>query len=565
MFHLPRLLLALLGACLPALAHAQRCPDWAPERTRNELAALQTQISEWDDAYHVHGISRVPDELYDQSRTRLDALRACFPQQAGSAPLPLRNAGGAVVHPVPHTGVDKLKDEPAVRRWLQGKRDVWVQPKVDGVAVTLIYRNGEFEQLISRGDGVAGHDWSRHAAAIQAIPRTLPVRGNLVLQGELYWRLDGHAQAASGSRNARGQVAGLMARKTIDAEQGGKLALFVWDWPHGPATMPERLAGLVAMGFDDSRRYSEPVDDFEQAAQWRETWYRQPLPFASDGVILRQGQRPPAERWQAKAPHWIAAWKYPFAQALAEVRAVRFSVGRTGKITPLLELSPVRLDDRQVSRISLGSWQRWQALDIRPGDQVAISLAGLTIPRFDSVVSRATERQPLVAPDPANHHALSCWQASAGCQQQFKARLTWLAGKNGLALGGVGPGTWETLIDAGLVHGLLDWLTLDAEQLVNIPGLGERSSAKLAASFRLARERPFSQWLKAIGVPTTGSMPLDDNHWQALVERSPEQWRRLPGIGPGRAAQLQAFFQDPNVLALGERLGALGIAGFQAP
>ncbi|MCP6215435.1 ATP-dependent DNA ligase, partial [Klebsiella pneumoniae] len=88
----------------------------------------------------------------------------------------------------------------------------------------------------------------------------------------------------------------------------------------------------------------------------------------------------------------------------------------------------------------------WQALDIRPGDQVAISLAGLTIPRFEQVVHRASERQPMAPPDPARYHALSCWQASEGCEEQFVARLVWLSGKQGLALPGLGPGTWRTLV-----------------------------------------------------------------------------------------------------------------------
>ncbi|EPN26568.1 NAD-dependent DNA ligase LigB, partial [Pseudomonas syringae pv. actinidiae ICMP 19070] len=135
-------------------------------------------------------------------------------------------------------------------------------------------------------------------------------------------------------------------------------------WPDGPADMAQRLAGLQALGFNDSVAYTHPLENQAQAADWREHWYRNPLPFATDGVIMRQGQRPPAQRWQASAPYWIAAWKHPYAQALAEVRKVHFNIGRSGKITPVLELTPVRLDDRTVSRISAGSLPRWEKLDI---------------------------------------------------------------------------------------------------------------------------------------------------------------------------------------------------------
>ena len=104
-----------------------------------------------------------------------------------------------------------------------------------------------------------------------------------------------------------------------------------------------------------------------------------------------------AERWQVSAPYWAVAWKYPASNALALVRKVQFKIGRTGRITPLLDIEPVTLDDRQIRRVSVGSLQRWRALDIAPGDQVAISLAGLTIPRLESVVLRSPQRQAILA------------------------------------------------------------------------------------------------------------------------------------------------------------------------
>ena len=146
-----------------------------------------------------------------------------------------------------------------------------------------------------------------------------------------------------------------MARKQLTAAEAAQIGLFVWDWPQGPATLSERLEQLAGLGFAEPREYSRPIGGFADAQQWRARWYRSPLPFASDGIILRQSRRPAAERWQAKAPYWIAAWKYPYAQVLASVRQVDFRIGRTGRITPLLEIEPVTLDDRQIRRVSLGS------------------------------------------------------------------------------------------------------------------------------------------------------------------------------------------------------------------
>lgn len=556
---LPRLLTGLLLTCLCLGTVAGECPAWLPARAAQELAALQKQIDLWDDSYHRQGRSLIADELYDQSFARLSQWRQCF--SPGSATDPLRTASGPLTHPVPHTGLEKLPDAGAVEHWLRGRTQVWAQPKVDGVAVTLVYRNGLLVQAISRGDGVHGQDWTDSARQVGAIPQRLSEPRDLVVQGELYWRLADHVQAIAGSLNARGTVAGLMARKTLSVEQAEGIGLFAWEWPHGPTSLPARIAELEKLGFSSSAQYTQVINSIAEVERWRDHWYRSPLPFASDGIVLRQEQRPPAERWQAKAPYWIVAWKYPFAQALAEVRKVHFKIGRTGRITPVLELIPVTLDDQQIKRVSVSSLQRWQTLDIRAGDQVAISLAGLTIPRLDGVVLRNTERPEMNVPLAADFHPLSCWQPTPGCQSQFLARLTWLSGKHGLDLPHVGPGTWEKLLETGHLNGLLDWLTLDAQELANIDGFGERSATRLASSFDNARQRPLARWLKALGMPPIGQAHLGDS-WRELAQRDIEQWQAQPDIGPGRAAQLSAFFRDPQVVALSETLRRAAIDGF---
>jgi len=556
-----QLLLVLLFALHTPLASATSCPDWKPQQAEAEVAQLRATLARWDEHYHRQGLALVADELYDQSRERLNHLQQCF--AVGSSPSPLTSARGPVPHPVPHTGVDKLADRQAVGRWLTGKTGVWVQPKVDGVAVSLTYQQGRLVQLTSRGDGVHGHDWSRHIPELGAITRQLPMPVDLHLQGELYLRLNEHVQAKAGSANARGTVAGLLARKQLSAEQADTIGLFVWSWPQGPGQQAERLAQLAQLGFPDSLRYSIAIDTLEDAAHWREHWYRSPLPFATDGVILRQGSRPPAQRWQAKAPYWIAAWKYPYVQALAEVRDVRFRVGRTGRVTPIVHVQPVTLDDRRISQVSLGSLGRWQALDIRPGDQVAISLAGLTIPRLDHVVHRAVERQPLAVPAPDQHHAHSCWQASEGCEEQFIARLAWLGGKQGLALPRTGPGTWRRLVEAGLVTSMTDWLHLDAERLQQVPGISSLTAAQLLGSFDQARSRPFDQWLRGIGAPVSKHQQLTGD-WAELASRSTGQWQTVPGIGAKRSRQLVDFFAAPEVQAVAARLAKTGIEGFPA-
>lgn len=554
-----RIALALLYLLSP-LTVAADCPDLSPPQAHAELAARSEQIAQWDDAYHRQGVALIADELYDQARSQLELLRDCFPDTHATA-NPLANSGGPLKHPVTQTGLNKLADESAARQWISTHQELWIQPKVDGVAVTLVFQDGRLQQAISRGDGSSGQDWTANARRIPTLARPLASTGTLILQGELYWRLPGHIQAKDGSLGARGKVAGLMARQTLSANEAAQIDLFIWDWPAGPADMRERLEGLRALGFEQPQQLSQPISSFEQAQHWRDTWYRGALPFASDGVVLKQGTRPAAEHWQATPPSWAAAWKYPISQALAEVRAVHFNIGRTGRITPVLSLQPVRLDDRSISRVSLGSLQRWQQLDIRPGDQVTIALAGLTIPRVDAVLWRTPQRLELAVPNAADYHAGSCWQSSPACASQFRARLIWLSGKQGLALPGVGPGSWDKLLKAQQLNGLLDWLSLSPEQLSATPGLGTRSAANLSHSLQSAHQRPFLTWLRALGLPSTGDAKLPNN-WEQLAGRSPQQWQTEPGISAHRAQQLSAFFQQPQLLALRTQLQAAGVEGF---
>jgi len=542
---------------------AADCPDWSPAQARQELNALHARLDGWNHAYRVSGQSPVDDAVYDQALRRFAGWRECFPAQSPAPPTHLADAGGSTRAPVVQTGLAKLPDAAALAAWMhaRGDRDLWVQPKADGVAVTLLYMDGQLRQAISRGDGVHGLDWTARVQRIDAIPKQLPhAPARVVLQGEIFWRVPGHVQARDGGANARSAVAGALARDALDAATAAKMGLFVRDWPSGPADMPARLAGLKAMGLNDSVAYTHVVSSLAEVRRWREQWYRHAMPFAADGTVVRQGHRPAAATWQAAPPAWAVAWKYPAAQALAEVLAVSFTVGRTGRITPVLELEPVQLDDHRVQRVSVGSLRRWRQLDIRPGDQVEVVLAGLTIPRLQSVVWRTQQRAVLTPPDPQAYDALICWQVATACRQQFLARLLWLGGRQGLQLDGLGTDTWQALIDAGLIHGLLDWMNLTPAQLAGVPGIGRARAAALVQTFASARGRSFEHWLHALGMPASGHAKLPD--WTTLSARRASQWQAIEGIGTGRADHLVAFFGHPAVREQATRLHAAGVQGF---
>jgi DNA ligase (NAD+) len=546
-------------ALLPAIGAA--CPAWDAIQAQEQLQALDTQLRHWQTAYHRDGLAEVNDEVYDQAVVRLRLWAQCFPGVTLPAYAPLASATGPIPHPTPHTGVAKLIDAGDAKAWLAAREEVWVQPKIDGVAVTVIYARGHLAQVISRGDGTHGHDWTANARHIPGLPALLPQPRDLELQGEIYLRLNNHVQAQAGSINARSQVAGLLARRELTASEARQLDFFPWDWPKGPGTQAERLADLARLGFEAPHAYSHRVHNVEEASAWRDRWYNSPLPFATDGIILRDSHRPAAHRWKAQTPYWIAAWKYPWRSVLAEVRDVTFEVGRTGRITPVLELHPVRLDDRMIKRTSLGSVRRWQALDVQPGDQVSLELAGLTIPRIGEVVWRNPLRTPVQAPDPKRYDLLSCWQPVDGCRSQYLSRLQWLSNPQALGLAHIGKGTWRRLLDAGLMPELHSWLALDEATLAQVDGIGPRSARRIADSFAKARKKPFGNWLKAMSMPPMGNTGFPGN-WAALAGRDAERWARESGVGSTRASKLVAFFHHPSVMKMAAALHRLGVDGF---
>ena len=179
-----RLVASLLALVSPICLAA--CPPWSAERARSEIGELTQRLAAWDDAYHRRGLAPIDDELYDQARARLQQWQQCFAAQNAPSPSPLAKAGGPLLHPVAQTGLAKLADVAELRAWMAARDDLWIQPKVDGVAVTLVYRDGRLRQAISRGDGRSGQDWTARARQLPAIPTQLPRRDEVFLQGELY-------------------------------------------------------------------------------------------------------------------------------------------------------------------------------------------------------------------------------------------------------------------------------------------------------------------------------------------------------------------------------------------
>lgn len=538
-------------------ASASTCPQQPPETLQEDYQALNAQLARWDQAYYHQGQRLVDDGTYDSAKRQLARWARCFPSLTVSH-ITLHEPSGSQRQPIPQTGVNKLSDRAAVAHWItqQTNHPLWIQPKVDGVAVTLMYRKSHLVAAISRGDGLEGQDWLAKASHIAAIPLQLPdtAPSRVILQGELYARRDAHTQSRDGLDGARARVAGLMARDSLTDRQGEEIGLYVWAWPNGPATMPARLAMLVDWGFDEVADTTHAVTTPEDVARWRDYWYDHALPFATDGIVVKRGDRPDGNEWEASPPDWAMAWKYPAQQAIAHIDALDFTVGRTGRITAVATLTPVMLGDKRITHVSLGSLPHWRTTDVRPGDQVRLRLAGLTIPQLQDVIIRKRPRPPVAAPDADRYDRLSCLRLTPKCREQFLARLEWLGSENGLDFEGIGPATWRQLVDAGLIEGLLDWRTLDSRTLEKLPGVGTKTAHDWRARFATADKRSPHRWLRALGLPAIPQDALEailaEHDIRELTRWAPSDWQRYSGIGETRAKQLEAFFHHPEIRRL---------------
>lgn len=270
----------------------------------------------------------------------------------------------------------------------------------------------------------------------------------------------------------------------------------------------ETAAGAAAAGrLSLQRAFSHPVADAQQVEQWRQRWFTSPLPFVSDGVVVRREKASPGRFWVPGQGDWVIAWKYPPASRVMEVRRISFSVGRSGKIAVVAHLEPQMLDDKRVQRVSVGSVSRWYNLDIGIGDQLQISLAGQGIPRIDSVVWRTAQRNK-PQPPAARFNALTCYFATPECAEQFLSRLVWLSSRSVLDIDGVGEALWRSLHDARSMEHLFHGWRL------------RRSGCKPYRGPSCAgRGCGTSSILRANGLFCAGS-----RRWESLYRR-----RRLPG------------------------------------
>jgi DNA ligase (NAD+) len=466
-----------------------------------------------------------------------------------------------------------------------------VEPKVDGVAISLLYENGRLQYAATRGDGRVGDDVTNNVLTIRGIPRHLASGPDVMeVRGEVYMTRDGfkkmnEERAAAGLpefANPRNSAAGSL--KQLDAGSVRKrplgLILHGLGAVSGGEPMETYLAGLALLD-----RLGLPHCETETARSLEEVLAairrldqaRHALPFETDGAVVKVNSFAQRDRagFTSKAPRWAIAYKYAPEQAETRLKDIVIQVGRTGVLTPVAELEPVFVSGSTVARATLHNEEEIARKDIRIGDLVIVQKAGEVIPAVIGVKKEArtgSERvftMPEACPacggkvvrDP-EQVAVRC--INAACPAQVRRKLQHFASRGAMDIEGLGEAMVEQLVVNDLVREVSEIYQLTAERLAIIPRTGAKSIENLLAGIQQSKSRPLWRLIFGLGilhVGVTGARNLAQHFHtiEPMMAAAPEELERVPDVGEIMGRSIFDFFQDPHNRALLERLRAAGL------
>lgn len=581
------------------------------EEAARRLAELRQALHLHAYRYHVLDDPLIADGEYDRLFRELLDLEQRYPELV-SPDSPSHRVGAAVVealHPLRHKrpmlslenifAAEELEDFIGrMRRYLKWEQDFtfMVEPKLDGLAVELVYEQGVLVSGSTRGDGLVGEEVTAQLKTVRGIPlRLQPRQGRahpqeLQVRGEVFLSKKGFAtlnrqRGEAGLplfANTRNAAAGSLRQLDPAVTARRPLAFYVYGAGNpealGVDSQQELLHMLAANGFPVNPLAAFCASREEVAACYRRLQgLRSTLDYDIDGVVIKLDSLALQERLgaTARAPRWAVAWKFSPAQATTRVEAVEFQVGRTGVITPVANLHPVSIDGVMVRKATLHNQDEMRRKDIRLHDTVLVQRAGDVIPEVVKVITGAREgreseivfpehcpacRQPLVRRE--GEAAVRC--VNPDCGGQLLQRLIHFAGKGGMDFEGLGKKQVELLLNAGLVADAADFFTLDAARLARLDGWGERSAAKVVDAIERRREVDLARLLMALGIRHVGEATAEAlaAHFptlEALGAATEEQLAGVAGIGAEVAMSLHRFFRDPANTTLLQRLEAAGL------
>lgn len=549
----------------------------------DELRAL---LRHHDRRYYVENDPEISDFEYDKLVAELTHLEEVHPDLV-TPDSPTQRVSGVptdgfetVEHAVPMLSLDNTYSADELREFdgrVRGRlpsEDVAyvVELKLDGVSVSLVYRDGALVRGATRGDGARGDDVTANIRTIRSIPLRLDpphdhasveVRGEVFMPRAGFERLN-HERKRSGEQpfaNPRNAAAGSL--KLLDPAEAGRRpldAFFYQLFGGAVATQHEATHVMREMGL---RVNPETVlcPDIDAVVGRVEEWERRRagLDYDTDGMVIKIDSLEQQARLDAttKSPRWGIAYKFPAQSATTVVRGIVVQVGRTGKLTPVAILDPVTVSGSTVSRATLHNQDEVDRLDVRVGDAVLIEKGGEVIPKVVKIIPgqrtgrprrfRMPERCPVCGEPvarPEGEVDVRC--ANVACPAQVKRSIEHFASRGAMDIEGLGTALVEQLVDAGLVEDYGDVYALEADELASLDRMGERSSANLVRAIGESRKRPFANVLFALGIRHVGARVarvLAEHYpsMKALRAATEPELSQVPEVGPVIASSVAAF------------------------
>lgn len=584
---------------------------FADERAADLVEAdkLRQEIRHNEYLYYVLDAPEITDAEYDSLMARLRELEARYPDSI-PADSPTQRVGGRassqfteVRHLEPLLSLGNVFSAEELRAFDErvrsglpagSKVEYVMEPKIDGLACSLIYENGKLVRAATRGDGVVGENVTANVRTIRSIPLTLKVpkgeavpelldvRGEVYMPRQAFMRLNEQRAERGESEfaNPRNAAAGSLRQLDPQVTASRSLSFFAY-YLVGEGAQPkhsESLALLARYGFKVSENY-KVVENIDEAIKYIGDFneLRQGLSYDTDGAVIKVNDVYQQRILGAtgKDPRWATAYKYPPEQAETTLEDIDWRVGRTGVLTPTAVLTPVKLSGSVISRATLHNEDFIRAKDIRIGDRVVINKAGEIIPEvLRVVVEKRTgdEKEvefPSVCPEcgwrverQGEEAAIRC--TNPHCPALGREGLIHFVSRDAMNIDGCGPSVINALLDAGLVHDAADLYSLRKEDLLKLERMGEKSADNLLTALDESKKNELDKLLFALGIRHVGAkvariLATEFGSMEKLQQAQPEELAQIRDIGDKIAESAVTWLNVPANIDLVERLAAAGL------
>ena len=573
---------------------------------KKEIGPLRKQLNEWADAYYSKDAPKVEDNVYDKKYNRLVELETQFPQLITPDSITQKVGGQIdseftkVDHPIPMLSMGDVFSKGELREFDQRIQKLVGHPvaynvelKIDGLSISLEYTNGRLVRASTRGNGEVGEDVTRNARYIKDIPQTLPepltteVRGECYMDKEAFAKLNKERDEKGKSvfANPRNAAAGSLRQLDARITKRRDLSTFIYTWVNPWVNPPEKITGqhqaideMHRLGFHTNQtgqKLSNLDDIFAFIDKY--TAKRDSLTYGIDGIVLKVDDLSIEQSLgnTVKVPRWEIAYKFPPEEQETVVHDIKWTVGRTGVVTPTAVMDPVKLAGTTVSRAVLHNPDLLKEKDVRIGDTVKLHKAGDIIPEISEVVlsKRPKDSVPYKIPTTCpscgqklvhleGEVALRCINPS--CPAQVEEQITHFASRPAMDIDGLGPKIVRQLISNNLVHNVADLYHLTADDLSKLDHFKDKSINNLLTAINNSKSNSVELLLTGLGIDHVGAkaarlIARKFKNMEKIMNADVQEVASIATIGMTIAESLTTYFAQPEVIKLVEELKESGL------